>query len=479
MKVLLLKYLILVISAAFLFTSCEFSSDAIDENDNNGGFESSAVSLIISQNCATFGCHAGANPKNGLSLENHSSLIKGSNSRPLPGGGTYGGDVVVPFRPEKSLLYQMISGGTSVQMPYGRSALSTSDINLVKEWIENGALDYSGAVPFENPSSYRVYVCNQGADQLSLIDASGGVVSRVVDLDRTPNFNDKPHMVKEYGDYYYVTLIGTGQLLKLNKSDNSIAGSVSNLGVPGMIQLTSDGRKAYVSRSSTAQSIYSSIYVIDTENMTLQKELELSVVGVPHGISLSSDDSKLYVANFTRGYIHTIDAALDQETSFTYLGEETRPMQAALSPDDSFLYISASGTNQILVIETMTMQQTAAIQTGMMPMHIAVSSDGNRIYVPAMGENSVQVIEKNFDTWGIVSTITHRGLSMPHGADLSSDDKYLFVSSRNTSGSFVPAYSVNGEGKPGTVCIINTETLTVEKLLEVEEFASGLTVEKL
>ena len=67
---------------------------------------------------------------------------------------------------------------------------------------------------------------------------------------------------------------------------------------------------------------------------------------------------------------------------------------------------------------------------------------------------------------------------MIHGCDITSDDKYVYVSSRNTDGMFEPYFDVEGEGPPGTIGIIDTQTDEVVKLIEIEQFGSGLVVEK-
>jgi DNA-binding beta-propeller fold protein YncE len=111
-------------------------------------------------------------------------------------------------------------------------------------------------------------------------------------------------------------------------------------------------------------------------------------------------------------------------------------------------------------------------------MHINFTSDGNKIYVGSMMMHNVNVIEKNGSKWIKTKDITHPGFNMIHGCDISSDDRYVYVSSRNTNGNFKPYFEVGNEGPPGTIGIIDTETDEVVKLIEIEQFGSGLVVEK-
>jgi DNA-binding beta-propeller fold protein YncE len=91
--------------------------------------------------------------------------------------------------------------------------------------------------------------------------------------------------------------------------------------------------------------------------------------------------------------------------------------------------------------------------------------------------HDVNVIQKNGKSWTKIKEITHPGFRMLHGCDITSDDRYVYVSSRNDDGGFRPYFSVTGENNPGTVGIIDTQTDEVIKLIEIEEFGTGLVVE--
>lgn len=79
---------------------------------------------VISASCT--GCHSGANPSGGISLENYSDV----NAAALIGAGNYGS------------LYGVISyaSGNS-PMPKGGDKLSDCTISKIKAWIDQGATD--------------------------------------------------------------------------------------------------------------------------------------------------------------------------------------------------------------------------------------------------------------------------------------------------------------------------------------------------
>ncbi|UCH65364.1 MAG: beta-propeller fold lactonase family protein [Ignavibacterium sp.] len=448
--------------------------NGVDYNFN--GFENFSIASIFSLNCATSGCHSRARPSSGLSLYTHSNLLQGSLNRSNGQVPNYGGDVVIPFRLDESLIYQFITGNVTPIAPHDAINLSQEQIDLVKNWLENGARNNNGETPFGN-ASYRVYVCNQKSDKISVIDGYANVVSALIDVNVSPTTNS-PHMCKYKDGFLYNTLIGSGKFLKTRISDYRIVGEVNGITKAGMIQISPDGTKAYVSRSSTSDPIFNTIFVVNTITMSVTKEILLPAPGIPHGIALTPDGTKLYVANLSLSRISIVDATNDEFIDDIVLSPGTEPMQTTISPDGTYLYVSARGTSKLLVLDTATNTIVAEVPVSPAPMHIAVTSDGNKIYIPSMMGKVVNVINKNGSTWTKVKEISHPGFSMLHGADLTADDRYLYVSSRNTNNAFNPYFSVGGEGPPGTIGIIDTQTDEVVKLIEIEEHGAGLVVEK-
>jgi mono/diheme cytochrome c family protein len=99
------------------------------------------IQVIFNSNCVV--CHQGTSAPGGISLEPapaYSNLVnvksqQGALQRVLPG------------QPDKSYLVaklqgtQVQAGGSGAQMPYGSSPLTQSQIDLIKQWITQGALN--------------------------------------------------------------------------------------------------------------------------------------------------------------------------------------------------------------------------------------------------------------------------------------------------------------------------------------------------
>ncbi len=92
------------------------------------------IQTIFNDNCTS--CHInGGAYYGGLDLVNYDSLMAGSNN----------GDVVIPGDHASSMLWQKIDSG---EMPPGNNDDLTSDeIDLIAQWIDEGALEYSTVNP--------------------------------------------------------------------------------------------------------------------------------------------------------------------------------------------------------------------------------------------------------------------------------------------------------------------------------------------
>lgn len=96
-------------------------------------------SLVFTKSCAFSTCHGPFLPEEGMSLAEGQAYraIVNVESRTNPGQLR-----VVPFDPDNSILYQALHGPVGAdlgRMPNDRPALEAQRIQLVHDWIEQGA----------------------------------------------------------------------------------------------------------------------------------------------------------------------------------------------------------------------------------------------------------------------------------------------------------------------------------------------------
>lgn len=95
---------------------------------------------VFTPTCATTGCHFGAGAPEGLRLDDASSfglLVS------IPSGEESAILRVAPGDPDNSYLIQKLEGTASSgqQMPLNAPALSSGTINVIRQWISDGAID--------------------------------------------------------------------------------------------------------------------------------------------------------------------------------------------------------------------------------------------------------------------------------------------------------------------------------------------------
>lgn len=97
-------------------------------------------SEVFTPTCATSGCHAGAGAPQGLRLDETSSygLLVNVPSSEVPSIPR-----VAPGDPDGSYLVRKLEGtaAVGVQMPLGRPPLAQSTIDVIRQWIIDGAID--------------------------------------------------------------------------------------------------------------------------------------------------------------------------------------------------------------------------------------------------------------------------------------------------------------------------------------------------
>jgi hypothetical protein len=104
------------------------------------------IQTIFNSNCGN--CHLG-NSSGGLNLSTYQNLMAGGNS----------GAVILPGNHANSYLWQKVNNG---EMPPGNNPdLNTNEINLIAQWIDEGALENPALEIYNNAQIPKEYILNQ------------------------------------------------------------------------------------------------------------------------------------------------------------------------------------------------------------------------------------------------------------------------------------------------------------------------------
>ncbi|WP_290967962.1 YncE family protein [Gracilimonas sp.] len=327
----------------------------------------------------------------------------------------------------------------------------------------------------QSTEGQRIYVCNQGEATLSVIDVATNSLIETIDLQKLGfSKNAKPHhaIADSDGSHWFVTLIGENKVLKFNR-DNELVDE-AELEVPGLMAMHPTKDFLFVGRSMSAVNPPQSFGLIGRANMNVEEEVDL-FFSRPHALATSPDGKFTYIASLSANQILARNNDTG-ETELTMLeGNNHVLVNFAISPDGQTMVATGQVSGKLLVFDLsnpLKPQLTDAISVNAQPWHPVYSSDGKRVYFGNKGAHTVTVVD--MENKKVEKVIEGNGLAQPHGAVLSADDKYLYVTNNNMDGTYMPEGSSDEDGYTGTVVIINTETLTIEKVIETGMNSTGI-----
>ena len=126
----------LAVFAALVVASCNENPPGPDDGSSvvfpdSGVSYSQHVEVLFVQRCAFSGCHAGVNPQGGLDLTPPSyAALRGH--QPV---------LVLAGDANSSALIQFLDGRLQPQMPFNMSPLNSNQLNGIKTWISEGAIN--------------------------------------------------------------------------------------------------------------------------------------------------------------------------------------------------------------------------------------------------------------------------------------------------------------------------------------------------
>lgn len=325
----------------------------------------------------------------------------------------------------------------------------------------------------ENDHQY-IYVCNQGAATISIIDSKTNEITDTIDLQELGfSAKAKPHyaIAEPDGSSWYITLIGDNRVLKFNRRNKLVA--QTELEVPGLMSLNPKTDELYVGRSMSAVNPPQSFGVIHRPDMELIDEVGVFFTR-PHAIATAPNGAWTYIASLSVNQIIAMNTETEK-TELTNMGGKTNVfVDFAISPDGKTMVATGQVTGKLLVFDLQDPAMpklTDTIDVNAQPWHPIYSPDGKYVYFGNKETNSVTVIDINARK--VDAVIKGQGLAQPHGAAISADGKYLYITNNNLDGSYNPKGSSSNE-LPGTVTVIDTEKREIIKVLEVGYYPSGI-----
>jgi YVTN family beta-propeller protein len=330
-----------------------------------------------------------------------------------------------------------------------------------------------------------LYVCNQNDASVSVIDMSTNRVVRTIDL-TTLGFsaNAKPHhiAVEPDGSAWYVTLIGDGKIVKLDRNDRVIGQAAFE--TPGMLALHPSQDLLFVGRSMTAVNPPPRIGVVRRSNMSIE-EVDVFFPR-PHAMVLAPKTGTVYTGSLGVNQMAAVNIQAEEVKLTSVDGPPHALMQFAVSPDGGTLVASGELSRQVLffdISEPMQPRFVASVEVGAQPFDPIYTPDGKWIYLGNKAANTVTIIDA--ESRRVAKVVHGEGIAQPHGTAASPDGRFVYVSNNNLGGSAhamhrdtsaaAPAMPATAGG-PGTIVAIDTRTQEIAAVIPVGRNAAGIAV---
>jgi len=138
---------------------------------------------------------------------------------------------------------------------------------------------------------------------------------------------------------------------------------------------------------------------------------------------------------------------------------KVKPTWVIPHPVNDIVYVAGNGSNELLEIDTKKWEITHRMKTGKGPYNVEISPDGNKLVCTYKSEGSTAIWD--LKTRKEIAKIQNTR-KVSHGVAISTDSKYAFISVEGIG------------GDPGTVDIIDLETLKKVASTELGKQAGGI-----
>jgi DNA-binding beta-propeller fold protein YncE len=362
-----------------------------------------------------------------------------------------------------------------------------------------------GAVAAGTPAApptqdYLALVASEAVDQIAVVrfGPTGIRIERTNLTGIMPADVDGPHgvAVSPDGKYYYVsTAHGTpyGFLWKYALANDSLAGRVMLGNFPATLQITPDGAFAYVVNFNLhGEMVPSNVSIVSTDEMV--EIARVTTCTMPHGSRINAQGTKQYSACMMDDMAVEIDARTFGVSRHFVVGkgreqgmqgapargaaslashdmgghgmEPPKPGDVSCSPtwaqpsaDGARLFVACNKSSDIVEIDVPTWRLVRRIPAGDGVYNLAVTHDGKLLIATNKRGKSASIFDIASGTELARIPTTRR---VVHGAAVSSDDRYAFISQEGIG------------SEPGAVDVIDLHARQKVATIDVGQQAGGV-----
>lgn len=337
--------------------------------------------------------------------------------------------------------------------------------------------------------TYYVYVAAESEDAVYLVQYDAGLqtgsVADVIPIGEYPTEIEGPHGINVGldGEYWYLSVAHGnpyGWLYKFKTGSNEYVARTELGMFPASMEISKATGLLYVVNFNLHGDMEpSTVSVVDPVAMEVVAEVPTGIM--PHGSRITEDGRKQYHVSMMTDElmeINTTGMEISRRLNVSKGGKpesqekhgslhqagmemkpEAKPTWADPHPAKPLVYVANNGSDEIVEVNTTDWRVTRRFNTGKGPYNLEVSDNGKLLVASYKGEGATGIwdLESGNETARIQNS-----RRVTHGVTISPDSKYAFI-------------SVEGIGsEPGSVDIINLETLKRIEVIEVGKQAGGI-----
>ena len=243
----------------------------------------------------------------------------------------------------------------------------------------------------------------------------------------------------------YVTNETSGDLTIINGETQAVIATAPLGKRPRGIQPSPDGKSLYVALSGSPPAgpgvdpktlpppdrNADGIGEVDADTYKLKRVIHAGAD--PEQLAVSSDGTRLYVANEDTETLSVVDIANGTVIAQVKVGEE--PEGVTIRPDGKVVYVTCEGDGAVFAIDTATNKLLKRIPVGPRPRSVGFLPDGSRGYVSLENEGAIAVFDAKAQKFLKLIKLEGQGNTpkpRPMGIAVAPDGSTVYV----TAGSF-------------------------------------------
>ncbi len=281
----------------------------------------------------------------------------------------------------------------------------------------------------------KVYVANEGAGTVSVIDGATFKVSRQIPVGSgAHNVQVAPD-----GKLAWVTnngapqagasntthtgaghgaVVQPGEVWAIDTATDEVVARVVVGRHPAHVVVSADSRWVYVTNGGD-----NTVSVVDASSLQLVDSIPTGQY--PHGIRLSPDGQQAFVANLKGTTVSVIDTQSRQAMAQIEVGKG--PAQVGFTPDGRLAFVSLSQEARVAVIDPVSRQVIRKVPVGEVPIQLYATPDSRWLFVANQGSRhkpgkDVSVVD--------LATFTTQRIpagSGAHGVVVGADGRHVYV----------------------------------------------------